>query len=125
MQQDFKLESWEKKLEGVLICIVLCIFTTICFDMYFLHFEINTPPILITFLYLFCISFFILLGINGLKSGNLILRWLPLNWILRSILVNIFRISRFKTQQILAKTTALLCLSIASFGIYILYSQIN
>ena len=125
MQQDFKLESWEKKLEGVLICIVLCIFTTIFFDMYFLHFEINTPPILITFLYLFCISFFILLGINGLKSGNLILRWLPLNWLLRSILVNIFRISRFKTQQILAKTTAILCLSIASFGIYILYSQIN
>lgn len=125
MQQDFKLESWEKKLEGVLICIALCIFTTISFDMYFLHFEIDTPPILITFLYLFCITFFFLLGINGLKNGNLILKWLPLNWFLRSIMVNVFRISRIKTHQILAKSTAFLCLSIASLGLYILYSQIN
>jgi hypothetical protein len=69
--------------------------------MYYSHFKINTPPILINFINLFSISFFILLGINGLKYGNLILRWLSLIWLLGSIIVIILRISRFKTQQIL------------------------
>ena len=124
MQQDFKLESWEKKLEGVLICIVLCIFTSVSFDMYFLHFNIDIPPILLPMLSIFSLIFFLLLGINGLKSGNLVLRWTPYNWLLRSIMVNQFGMNRIKTHTILARITGITCLLFVVLGIYILLTKI-
>jgi hypothetical protein len=124
MQQDFKLESWGKKLEGVLICIVLCIFTSVCFDMYFLHFNIEIPPILLPKLSIFSLIFFLLLGINGLKSGNLVLRWTPYNWLFRSFIVNQFVMNRIKTHTILARITGVTCILFVILGIYILINKI-
>jgi hypothetical protein len=124
MQQDFRFKSWEKKLEGILICIALCIFTSVCFDMYFWHFKINIPPFLLPLLNVLSIFFFVILGIDGIISGNLILRWTPYNWLLRSIMVNYLRITREKTHSILAKVSGISFIGIAILATYFLIKHV-
>ncbi|MBP6458604.1 MAG: hypothetical protein KA264_00790 [Crocinitomicaceae bacterium] len=114
----------EKKLEGVLICIVLCILTSVCFDMYFLHFNIDIPPVLLPMLSVFSLIFFLLLVINGLKYGNLVLRCTTYNWLSFSIIVNQFIINPIKTHTILARITGVTCILFVILGIYILITKI-
>ena len=120
MQQDFRFKSWEKKLEGILICIALCIFTSVCFDMYFWHFKISIPDFLLPLLNILTIAFFIILGIDGLVSGNLLLRWTPYNWALQSIMVNYFKMPRVKSQRILRLTSGIIFIGTAIFTTFIL-----
>lgn len=124
MQQDFRFKSWEKKLEGILICIALCIFTSVCFDMYFWHFKISIPHFLLPLLNVFTIAFFIILGFDGLVSGNLMLRWTPYNWILRSIMVNYLHMPREKSQRILAKVSGVGFIGVACMATYFLIKHV-
>ena len=124
MQQDFRFKSWEKKLEGILICIALCIFTSVCFDMYFWHFKINIPPFLLPLLNVFTILFFLILGFDGMIYGNLMLRWTPYNWVLRSLMVNYLKMTRQKSQRILARISGVLFILVAILSIYFLIKHV-
>lgn len=76
-KKDFPLTGYEEKLEWILLIIALISFVIIGLGMYYQNSNGNISLTLVPLLFFVFGTFFILLGYNGLKRGNLLPKWMP------------------------------------------------